>query len=142
MTAERNGQGSVFDDLPSEVARGWAASATWLVTGDKKTRTIKPEHPLNHGGVGAVELGVRYDSLRVDDDGPERDSRARAAAPATSGPWAARPGRAGCRWWPVEFVRFYGNAVVERYDDPLLAPVPGRKGNYVTLLARLQLSVP
>jgi hypothetical protein len=35
-----------------------------------------------------------------------------------------------------------GNAVVERYDDPLLAPVPGKKGNYVTLLARLQLSLP
>jgi hypothetical protein len=39
-------------------------------------------------------------------------------------------------------VRFYGNVVVERYEDALLAPVPGRKGNYVTLLARLQLSVP
>jgi hypothetical protein len=24
----------------------------------------------------------------------------------------------------------------------ILAPVPGKKGNYVTLLARLQLSVP
>ena len=48
----------------------------------------------------------------------------------------------GLSWWPVEFVRFMGNAVVERYDDPLLAPVPGKKGNYVTLLARLQMSVP
>jgi len=142
MTTERNGQGSVFDDLPSEVARGWTASATWLVTGDKKARTIKPEHPLNHGGIGAVELGVRYDSLRVDDDGPETGfegagSRARNIRPVGGQTWTG-----GISWWPLEYVRFYGNAVVERYDDPLLAPVPGKKGNYVTLLARLQLSVP
>jgi len=142
MTTERNGQGSVFDDLPSEVARGWTASATWLVTGDKKRRTIKPEHPLNHGGIGAVELGVRYDSLHVDDDGPDTGfegagSRARNIRPVGGQTWTG-----GLSWWPVEFVRLYGNAVVERYDDPLLAPVPGKKGNYVTLLARLQLSVP
>jgi phosphate-selective porin len=142
MTTERRGQGSVFDDLPSEVARGWSASATWLVTGDKKQRTIKPEHPLNHGGVGAVELGVRYDSLTVDDDGPESGfegagSRARNIRPVGGRTWTG-----GMSWWPVEFVRLYGNVVVERYEDALLAPVPGRKGNYVTLLARLQLSVP
>ena len=142
MTTERRGQGSVFDDLPSEVARGWSASATWLVTGDKKQRTIKPEHPLNHGGIGAVELGVRYDSLTVDDDGPESGfegagSRARNIRPVGGRTWTG-----GMSWWPVEFVRFYGNVVVERYEDALLAPVPGRKGNYVTLLARLQLSVP
>ena len=142
MTTERKGQGSVFDDLPSEVARGWTASATWLVTGDKKQRTIKPEHPLNHGGIGAVELGVRYDSLRVDDDGPDTGfegagSRARNIRPVGGKTWTG-----GISWWPLEYVRFYGNAVVERYDDPLLAPVPGKKGNYVTLLGRLQLSVP
>jgi phosphate-selective porin OprO and OprP len=142
MTSERHGQGSVFDDLPAEVASGWTASATWLITGDKKQRTIKPEHPLNHGGIGAVELGVRYDSLRVDDDGPDSGfegagSRARNIRPIGGQTWTG-----GLSWWPVEFVRFHGNAVVERYDDPLLAPVPGKKGNYVTLLARLQLSVP
>jgi phosphate-selective porin len=142
MTSERHGQGSVFDDLPGEVASGWSASATWLVTGDKKQRTIKPEHPLNHGGIGAVELGVRYDSLRVDDDGAATGfegagSRARNIRPVGGRTWTG-----GMSWWPLEFVRLYGNVVVERYDDPLLAPVPGRKGNYVTLLARLQLSVP
>jgi phosphate-selective porin OprO/OprP len=142
MTSERLGQGSVFDDLPAEEASGWSASATWLVTGDKKQRTIKPEHPLNHGGIGAVELGVRYDSLRVDDDGADTGfegagSRARNIRPVGGKTWTG-----GMSWWPLEFARLYGNVVVERYDDPLLAPVPGRKGNYVTLLARLQLSVP
>jgi len=142
MTSERQGQGSVFDDLPTEVTWGWSASATWLVTGDKKQRTIKPEHPLNHGGIGAVELGVRYDSLTADDDGPDTGfegagSRARNIRRQGGEAWTG-----GISWWPLEYVRLMGNAVVERYDDPLLAPVPGKKGNYVTLLARLQLSVP
>jgi phosphate-selective porin len=142
MTSERKGQGSVFDDLPAEVARGWSASATWLMTGDKKARTIKPDHPLNHGGIGAVELGVRYDALRVDDDGPATGFEGAGSRARNIRPVGGRTLTGGLSWWPLEFVRFYGNAVVERYDDPLLAPVPGRKGNYVTLLGRLQLSVP
>jgi phosphate-selective porin len=142
MKSDRDGQGSVFDDLPAEVAWGWSASATWLVTGDKKARTIKPEHGINHGGVGAVEIGVRYDVLRVDDDGPDNGFEGAGSRARNIRPVGGRTITGGLSWWPLEFVRFYGNAVVERYDDPLLAPVPGKKGNYVTLLGRLQLSVP
>ena len=32
--------------------------------------------------------------------------------------------------------------VVERFEDPLLAPEQGRRGNYVTLLFRVQLLEP
>lgn len=142
MTSERRGQGSVFDDLPAEVARGWVASATWLLTGDRKQRTIKPERPIHRGGVGAIELGVRYDALRLDDDGPEGGFAAAGSRARNIRPVGGRNLTGGLSWWPVEFVRLMGNVVVERYDDPLLAPVPGREGNYVTLLARLQLSVP
>jgi hypothetical protein len=35
-----------------------------------------------------------------------------------------------------------GNVVLERYEDELLAPEPGRRGNYTTLLGRLQISLP
>jgi hypothetical protein len=45
-------------------------------------------------------------------------------------------------WWPLYFARLMGNVVWERYDDAVLAPVPGRKSGYVTLLGRLQFSVP
>ncbi len=142
MTSQRNGQGSVFDDLPSEVARGWSASGTWLVTGDRKTRTIKPAHPINHHGVGAVEIGVRYAALKVDDDGANSGFESAGARARNIRPVGAKTFTGGLSWWPVEFIRFYGNAVVERYDDPLLAPIPGKKGNYVTLPGRLQLAVP
>jgi hypothetical protein len=31
---------------------------------------------------------------------------------------------------------------VERYDDDLRAPEPGKKGDYVSLVARVQLHLP
>jgi phosphate-selective porin len=142
MRQERRGQGSVLDDLPAEVSRGWSASATWLVTGDRKTRTIDVERPINRGGIGAVELGVRYDALEVDDDGPDSGFAASGSRARNIRPVGGRTLTGGLSWWPTYFVRLVANAVVERYDDPLLAPVPGRKGNYVTVLGRLQMSVP
>jgi phosphate-selective porin len=142
MTQERHGQGSVFDDLPTEVSRGWSASATWLVTGGRKTRTIDVEHPINHGGLGAVELGARYDDIDVDDDGPDGGFAASGSRARNIRPVGGRTFTGGLSWWPVAFVRFVANAVVEEYDDALLAPVPGRTGRYVTLLCRLQFAVP
>ena len=40
---ERRGQGPSLEDLPDVRGRGFQVAATWLVTGEKKTRTIRPE---------------------------------------------------------------------------------------------------
>lgn len=148
---QRNGQSSVFTDLPEQVGNGWSVTATWLVTGDKKARTIKPARPL-FKGPGAIEVALRYESLRFDDTGENTGfegagARARNIRPAQdSAFWA------GVSWIPRPFMRFYGNVVVERYLDALLAPEPpgtpglghealGR-GSYVTLVARVQFMLP
>jgi phosphate-selective porin len=138
---ERKGQGSTFDDLPEQVARGWAGSFTWLLTGESKKGRIEPRRPFPHG-VGAIEIGARYEELRFDDLGPDEGfagagNRARNIRPA-----ADRVFTGGLSWWPVYWVRFMGNVLVERYLDPLLAPEPGKRGNYVTLLARAQVALP
>jgi phosphate-selective porin len=138
---ERLGQGSTFDDLPEQVARGWTGSATWLLTGESKKNRIEPRRPFPHG-VGAIEIGARYEEIRFDDLGPEggfegAGNRARNIRPA-----ADRVFTGGLSWWPVYWVRLMGNVVVERYLDPLLAPEPGKRGNYVTLLARVQVALP
>jgi hypothetical protein len=39
-------------------------------------------------------------------------------------------------------VRLQGNVQADTYNDPLIAPQPGRTGTYVTLVARLQLLLP
>jgi hypothetical protein len=35
-----------------------------------------------------------------------------------------------------------GDVVVERYDDALRAPEPGKQGNYVSLIGRVQVHLP
>jgi phosphate-selective porin len=137
---ERLGQGSVLDDLPSQIATGWSAAATWLVTGERKTGNIKPKRALFHGP-GAIEIGARLEDLHFDDDGPGGGFEGAGTRARNIRPAADRIFTGGLSWWPVGWVRLMGNVVVERYDDPLLAPEPGRRGNYVTFLARTQLTL-
>lgn len=148
---ERRRQGSTFLDLPPEQGHGWSATATYVVTGEKKQRSLKPKRPLTKGGPGLVEVGVKWDSVRFDDTSNSgfegAGNRARNLRPAQDQIlWA------GVLWMPAEWMRVYGDAYRERYLDPLLAPeppgarfVPGTphgRGNYWTLVARLQFQFP
>jgi phosphate-selective porin len=137
---ERHGQGPTLEDLPEVRGDGWSVSATWLVTGEKKTRTMRPDRSL-FGGPGAIELAVRYEELRFDDvenQGFESaGSRARNIRPA-----GYRAFTGGLSWWPSSFMRLMGDVVVERYDDALRAPEPGKEGDYVSLLGRIQVHLP
>ena len=121
-------------------ANGWSATATWLVTGEKKTRTIRPSRSL-FGGPGAVELAARYEELRFDDVENEGFESAGSRA-ANVRPAGYRAFTGGLSWWPRTFLRLMGDVVVERYDDALRAPQPGKEGNYVTLLGRVQVHLP
>jgi len=140
QTEARQGQGPTLEDLPDVRGRGYQLAATWLLTGERKARTVKPRARLFHGP-GAIELGVRYEDMRVDDVGNDGfegfGSRARNLRPA-----GYRAVTGGLSWWPTVFVRLMGNVVVERYRDPLLAPETGREGNYVSLLGRVQVMLP
>jgi phosphate-selective porin len=137
---ERQGQGPSLENLPDVRGRGYQLAATWLLTGERKSRTIEPKARLFHGP-GAIELAVRYEDMRVDDvenEGFEGfGNRARNLRPA-----GFRAATGGVSWWPTAFVRLTGNVVVERYHDPLLAPETGREGNYVSLLGRVQVTLP
>jgi phosphate-selective porin len=147
---ERLGQGPICtpaadapacDDLPDLIAHGWSVSATWVLTGEKKTRSIKPGRPFP-GGIGALEAGLRLERIRLDDAGPDLGlpgASNRARNVPRSGEDALT---AGLSWWPRAWARLMANLVVERFEDPLVAPEPGRPGKYVTLLVRLQLQVP
>jgi phosphate-selective porin len=136
----RDGQGPTQEDLPAVRGRGWQLAATWLLTGEKKARTIRPARRLPHGP-GAIEVGVRYEDVRIDDvenEGFEGfGSRARNLRPA-----GFRAVTGGVSWWPTLFFRFTGDVVVERYADPLRAPETGREGSYVSLLGRIQVMLP
>jgi len=137
---ERKGQGPTQEDLPDVYGKGWSATATWLVTGERKTRSIRPGRRL-FAGPGAVELSARYEELWFDDVSNQgfesAGSRANNIRPA-----GIRTFTGGLSWWPTRFLRFQGNVLVERYDDVLRAPEPGKSGDYVSLLGRIQVNLP
>jgi len=137
---QRKGQGPTLEDLPDVRGDGWSVTATWLVTGEKKTRTIRPDHPL-FGGPGALEIAVRYEELWFDDVSNKGFESAGSRA-ANVRPAGLRAFTGGLSWWPSPFLRLMGNVVVERYDDALRAPEPGKDGNYVSLLGRVQVHLP
>jgi phosphate-selective porin len=139
---ERLEQGATFDDLPAEIAEGWMTSATWLLTGEEKDNNIRPRKALSKGGPGAIELGVRYEDLGFDDEGEDTGFAGAGNRARNIRPTADRTFTGGLSWWPEDWARLMGNVVLERYSDPLLAPEPGRQGNYVTILGRLQLMLP
>ena len=147
----RNGQGSTFGDLPTEVGTGWSVTASYILTGEKKQRTLKPAKPLFKGGPGLIELVAKYDTVKLDDNGPATGfegagNRARNLRPA-----ADRILWGGVSWLPTTWVRLYGDVLVENYKDALLAPEPPGahfvtdpkgKGSYVTFVARVQFMIP
>jgi hypothetical protein len=111
-----------------------------LVTGEKKRRTIRPRRDFP-GGPGALELALRCEGLRYDD--------AKNAGPEGVGkrvddlrPSADLALVAGASWWPRRWMRLMTNVVIERFEDPNRAPEAGRRGNYVSVLTRLQVVLP
>jgi phosphate-selective porin len=137
---ERKGQGPTLEDLPAVYGRGWSATATWLVTGEKKSRTIRPGNSL-FAGPGAIELGARYEELWFDDASNQGFESAGTRA-ANVRPAGIRTITGGMSWWPTRMLRLSGNVLVERYDDALRAPEPGKTGNYVSLFGRVQVHLP
>jgi phosphate-selective porin len=137
---ERFGQGPTLEDLPELRGDGWSVNATWLVTGERKTRTVTPGRPLFHGP-GAVEIAVRYEELWFDDVTNEGFESAGSRA-ANVRPAGIRAFTGGLSWWPSSFLRLLGNVVVERFDDALRSPEPGKEGNYVSVIGRVQVHLP
>ncbi len=142
LKEERKGQGSTGQDIPDVLGRGWNAQVSWVLTGEKKGSTVEPEHPLFKGGFGAVEIVARVEGLKFDDTGDPSGfagygNRARNIAPS-----GATSIVAGLNYWPSNFMKFQGNALWESYNDPLIAPQPGKTGKYFSLIARIQVMVP
>ena len=69
---ERIGQSNRNADLSDFIGTAWYTSATWIVTGEDKDSDVQPNNPLFGGGIGVVEVGVRYDRLTFESAGQGR----------------------------------------------------------------------
>lgn len=142
LREQRLGQGSTGQDIPDVRGRGWSVQATYILTGEKKAATITPAKSVFQGGRGALEIAVRIEGLKFDDTGDPSGFAGYGNRTRNIAPSGATATAVGLNYWASNFLKFQGNALWESYNDPLIAPIPGNKGRYFTLLGRIQVMVP
>lgn len=139
VETERRGESVEDTDLSPLIGEGWYVSGTYVVTGEKSADARSPKKPLFRGGVGAIEVGARVESLRF-----------RSGA---SGEVASRGPRAdvvlgnrdqvttmGVTWYINRFVKIQANFIREKLDDPVQGPLPS-KASFTTKAIRIQFSL-
>jgi phosphate-selective porin OprO/OprP len=135
---QRRGEGIDDEDLPDAVAEGWYLSGTWIVTGEKKTDHVKPDHPLLRGGIGAIEAVARIEDFRFGSrpagEGVSRDPRARVMAED-----ADRAVTGGVNWYPVRRLKLQFALIRERIERRGVL-VQGRTPAWARIL-RLQVAL-
>ena len=134
---QRKGQGLGDVDLSDFISTGWYAAATWLVTAEDKENFDNPRDPLFQGGIGAIELVVRYDELgfeSAEKDGPAfTNPRAEHLLENSDRVWTI-----GVNWFANRWVRATINGIRENFQDPARSPIPGT-ATFWSGLGRLQI---
>ena len=125
VSDDRLAQGIGDQDLPDARARSWYVSSTYVLTGESKRRPLKAAEPFAQGGIGAIELAIRYERMWFDsspmgqDGTPLRNPRAETIYP--SGDKALT---LGVNWTLNRFVKIQFNGIREQVEDIQRNPVP------------------
>ena len=135
---QRLGQSLGNEDLSDFIGTAWYTSATLILTGEDKDSDVTPNDPLFGGGIGVVELGVRYDELRFESaskEGPAfTNPRAEHLRPNTDSTLTF-----GVNWMPIRWVKIVANGIRQSIDDVNRAPITGT-ADYWSGLLRLQIA--
>ena len=130
---ERHEQSNRNQDLSDFVGTAWYVTGTWFVTGEDKDNNIKPTHPLLKGGVGAIELAIRYDELTFASAGKTgtafTNPRAEFLLPNADGVWTF-----GVNWTTSKWTRVIVNAIHEDFEDPTRTPESGLSSFWSSLV--------
>jgi phosphate-selective porin len=123
VTDDRLGQGFRFEDLPDARYRAWYLAATYVVTGEDKSRPLRPRKPFLQGGLGAFEVAGRIERMWCDSvggqDQPFRNPRAERILPSGD-----RALTIGVNWILNRWVRLQVNGIREQIQDAERSPVP------------------
>jgi phosphate-selective porin len=121
---ERKEQSNRNADLSDYIGTGWYVSGTWFVTGEDKDDNVNPRRPLLQGGIGAIELAVRYEQLKFESagkDGPAfTNPRSEHLLPNSDTVFTA-----GVNWMTTKWTRVIVNAIHEQFDDESRTPQSG-----------------
>jgi phosphate-selective porin OprO/OprP len=135
---ERLGQSNRNEDLSDYIGTAWYTSATWILTGEDKDGDVTPRDPLFDGGIGVVEVGIRYDSLTFESASKEGVSFANPRADFLT-PNTDRTLTFGVNWMPIRWVKVVANGIRQSFSDPSRVPVSGTT-EYWSGLLRLQVA--
>jgi phosphate-selective porin len=139
MTEAREKEGVFVDDLPAKVSRGWYATGTWVLTGEKKEGGVEPKRPFLDGGFGALELAGRYEQIRfgtTDQTAAGFTSpRSRVLRSQSDRVWTG-----GVNWYPHRYFKLQMDAIHERIEENSRSPLPGRNSFWMGIL-RLQFAM-
>lgn len=121
---QRREQSNRNEDLSDFIADAWYVSGTWFVTGEDKDNNVNPKHPLLRGGIGAIELTVRYEELGFRSAGTTgtafTNPRSEHLVPNTD-----RVFTAGLNWVTSKWTRVMVNAIHEDFEDGSRTPDSG-----------------
>jgi len=134
---QRIGQSNRNENLSDFVSTGWYVSGTWFVTGEDKDNNVNPRHPVLQGGIGAIELGARYDQLELS----SATKTGTAFTNPRADPLLANSDQVwtfGVNWMLNRWVRVITNAIHEEFADASRSPRPGTS-SFWSGLVRLQV---
>jgi len=133
VTDDRLGQGVAGEDLSDVHYRSWYVAGSCVLTGEKKTRPVRPRTAFLQGGVGAIELAARYEEITEDSVGgtstPSRSPRAETILPSGD-----RVLTLGVNWVLNRWITIQSNVIREQIPDAERDPVPGGAPFWSTVL--------
>jgi hypothetical protein len=130
---ERAKQGQEFEDLPAVAGIGWSAAVTRQFGRRQASARSRPR---------AFDLGVRFDALVFDDEGPATHTDSVRPRAVDVRRKSGQTLTASASWAPFRWARVITNAAVETYSESRSAPEAGRREPYWTFGTRLQFELP
>jgi phosphate-selective porin OprO/OprP len=144
LTDERRGQKVDEGDLAPFVAEGWYLSGTFAITGERKSHGLStPRNPfrplVNGGGIGAVEVAARLETLAFGSTATRDDVSTSPRAETVRGN-ADHALTLGANWYLNRWVKIQANLIRERIHEPSLGPLPDRTSFWSRVL-RFQFAI-
>jgi phosphate-selective porin len=124
VSDDRLSQGIGDADLPDARGQSWYVSGTWVLTGEDKKRPLKAAEPFAQGGIGAIELAIRFERMWFDSTPPGQDEPLRNPRAETIYPSGDHALTLGVNWTLNRFVKIQFNAIREQLNDLERSPVP------------------
>jgi phosphate-selective porin len=140
-TDDRLQQGLGSQDLPDARAQSWYVAGSWVLTGEAKTRPVRPAREFLRDGWGAVEVAGRFERLWFDSvGGPGTAAFLRTPRAEHISPSGARVLTLGVNWILNRWITLQVNTLREHVEDPERNPIADG-GAFWTRVVRFQMAL-